>query len=233
MKYIDSFKDMDSSQLLNDKEKEEAIYEARTMIEKSQEMLDDLMSWSNHNQEQIKLHSDCEHALIKEYVDFLKHENELYEIHALLMLYYGDIVIAYKNIMTIYDDWEVRVHIRRIYTLLYEIYMRFCGSAGKPIGYLKGSGNDAGLLNYASNLKNLREYLKKYESQFKEIRNKTEAHKDSEVSLQICLIENISIIDSIPIIEGAINKLNAILKSMTPLFILFESKRRAMCNSIP
>ena len=232
MKYIDSFQDIEPSRLLSDQEKTEATHEVRELIFTSHMMLDKLMSWREHNLNQIALHDGCQNSIITAYVDLLKHENKLFDINGLLMLYYGDIMIAYKNIITIYDDWEIRVHIRRIYTLLYEILNGFCKSAGHPIGYLKEDGKNESLAKYDSSIKDLRTTLEAHKSKLYDLRNNTEAHKASNVSDQIALIENISILDSIALIECVIQKLNNVMRSMTPLFNLFNLRIQKLYDSI-
>ncbi len=217
---------------MSDEEKIDAVKLTRETICTSQYMLDDLISWRESNLKQIAVFSDINHPCVKEYVDFLKNENILYEINGKLILYYLDIMVAYKNMITIYDDWEVRVHIRRICTLLYECIM-FCKALGRPIKCLKGPEDNEAVNNYDSSLKSLRFYLEKYESRLEEIRHKTEAHKDPDLILQINLIENISIKEFFKIIDTSIKKLNALIQSMVPLFRQFNTKLEELKSQIP
>lgn len=232
MEYIDSILTIDNSEGITYKDKTEVVHLVKRMIASCLEYLDSLISWKKINLQKINLLSNVKTPIELEYVDFLKEENILFDINCQFMLYYADILIAYKNMHTTDDDWEARVYIRRIYTLLYEILDNFYGQTGKPIEYLNKYENTEAVRKYKCVRKNLRRFLNIYKLKFKDIRNITEAHKDAKISQQINLITHISIKESFLIIENANIRINDVISSMPALFQEFNSRLSSMQESI-
>lgn len=126
-----------------------------------------------------------------------------------------DLKIITRDLALAEDDWSQRHYIRQAYLLIYEFYKTYYAEQ-KDYYILINEKLDITELNAEKQkvVVSLREYKKKYERIFYDIRNTTIAHRDQDVIHQVEMIENLNYSEAISIIANFDVILNQLGKFM-------------------
>lgn len=145
---------------------------------------------------------------------------EFYRNYVRLMFLRIDVTTAYKHLCLSESDWEYRFFARRLYTLMYETY-------GSEHAYLKDVNSllkvvrkyvDEGVFDDATkDRKVLIGFLEKNKDAILFVRKKNEAHKSFDIDELFDAVENLSVKDSMVIIDEYRRLLDAFFESVTML----------------
>jgi len=129
-----------------------------------------------------------------------------------------DLKIITRDLALAEDDWSQRHYIRQAYLLIYEFYYTYYN---EQKDYYILINEKLNILELDSQKKEvvleLREYKKQNEKTFHIIRNKTIAHRDKDVMLQIEMIENLNYSEAIDLItkfDSILNKLGGFMQGV-------------------
>lgn len=134
---------------------------------------------------------------------------------ALINIISMDLKILQRDLYFSVNSWAQRYYIRQAYLLIYEFFKSYY-SEQKDFYEVINTKLDVSLLEKEKNsvICELREYRKKYEKIFYNVRNAVIAHRDVNVLTQIEVIENLNFSEAIEIIL----KFNEILNMLGTFF---------------
>lgn len=189
--------------------------------------VDFMISWIKSNENQIEIWKDDDDSLYDSHIQFYKNLNEFIYTNCRLLLFECDIRVAATHMFLSCDDWEYRLFCRRIFTLFHEMQKGFSNIAGMEAhkSLIPYFGAEA-MMSYVASKKKLDEFLEKNDGLFKRVRNKCEAHKDSNVCEQIRMIEGIGVNESWILIEEGLGYLLDLSVELRNVLRLFASKHQ-------
>lgn len=156
-------------------------------------------------------------ACTEEQIEALRLYKGFADTEARLILFELDFLTAYKHLLLSTTDWEYRFFVRRIYTLMHETREGFVKPTGKVMHLLKETIGEESFSGYERNRKYMSQFLHGNDNIFKEVRDKTDAHKDS-VEIQINIIEGISVKNSRELIEKYFDIISGLSITLFPIF---------------
>lgn len=156
-------------------------------------------------------------ACTEEQIEAIRLYKGFADTEARLILFELDFLTSYKHLLLSTTDWEYRFFVRRIYTLMHETREGFVKPTGKVMHLLKETIGEESFSGYEGNRNYMNQFLQNNDNIFKEVRDKTDAHKD-DVGLQVRIIEGISVKDSRKLIEEYFDIISGLSITLFPIF---------------
>ena len=151
----------------------------------------------------------------------LRNTKLIWNMSALINIISMDLKIIQRDLYFSKDFWAQRYYIRQAYLLIYEFFKSYY-SEQKDFYEVINTKLDISLFvaEKDSIIKDLREYRKKYEKVFYNVRNAAVAHREVNIMAQIEVIENLNFSEAIEIIlkfNELLNSLGSFLKKVIDL----------------
>jgi hypothetical protein len=137
----------------------------------------------------------------RENIDLVRLIIDFYKLNGRYALLELDVNTAYKHLFLAGTEYEYRFFARRAYTLMYEAKKGLAVPMGQMYKRLGAIIKERELGPYKNEHRDLIKFLKTNEEEFKKIRNTNEAHKTEGFDDQVTSIENMSVAQSIVLIE--------------------------------
>lgn len=179
--------------------------------------------WILDNKDQIHLW-ESESSKNKDLITQFTALNQFIEANMQLLFLECDLRLASTHMTVTDNDWEYRFFARRTYTLLHEARESYSNPAGKSLRLLEDLFSQEVLQQYKRDKKKLDEFLKNHDKNFKDIRNKVEAHKSSNINVQKETLQNFSVIDSWSIIQEVLLLIDNLSKDIISIYKAFMEK---------
>lgn len=199
-------------------------------LQEEQSCLEEIVNGINHCKNNIEI---CNKALYKISIPnmtVLKVQKEAFNDNLVIWNTLGHVQMAsiemkrfIKVLSSDSDNWERQNTIKSAYTAIYETSKNLVDSTGKLIVFIKTKFPMYDLYLF----KEVRKKLTKFREDKKEtltcIRNKIDAHRDEDVSVQIKTSENLCLSDAVQLIidyMAIVNELGTVLSPMKKLGIM-------------
>ena len=229
MNYIDKLCDHPWTNERNDTSFDEYVDGCENLTEGCLEQLDVISEIIVSSEKQIsEFEVGNAEACSKEQIETLKLYKGFADTEARLLLFELDFLTAYKHLLLSTTDWEYRFFVRRIYTLMHEMRAGFVKPTGEAMILLKEMVGVESFSGYEKNRKYLNQFLQKNDSLFKEVRDKTDAHKD-DVEIQVEIIEGISVKDSRKLTEEYFDIISGLSITLLPIFATLLKHIKGLC----
>lgn len=151
----------------------------------------------------------------------LENTKVIWNLSALINIISLDLKVIQRALYESTDDWSQRYYIRQAYLLIYEFFKTYYSKQKEFYEVINNKLNISTLQKEKECvIDKLRNYKKKYEKTFYGIRNKTVAHREGDIMVQIEYIENLNFSESIEIMlefDEIINNLGSLFQQIINL----------------
>lgn len=199
-------------------------------LQKEQSCLEEIVNGINHCKNNIEICNKVLDKISIPNMTVLKAKKEAFKDNLVIWNTLGHVQMAsiemkrfIKALSSDSDNWERQNNIKSAYTAIYETSKNLVDSTGKLIVFIKTNFPMYDLYLF----KEVRKKLTKFREDKKEtltcIRNKIDAHRDEDVSVQIKTSENLCLSDAVQLIidyMAIVNELGTVLSPMKNLGIM-------------